>query len=132
LNRASTGLHVTPGYLLLFLLTALLAAGLVSACDSSGAPPTETAPADSGQTAILQATPGLPRGKAVYARYCNTCHPGGGKGAGPSLIELAPGLSDDQIKSSVRKGRPRMSSFGDSLISNDALADLVAYIRTLR
>jgi mono/diheme cytochrome c family protein len=129
LNRASTGLHFKPGYLLLFLLTALLAAGLLSACDSGEAGPTPTPNPDS---LILQAAPGLPRGKAVFGRYCNTCHPGGARGAGPSLIELAPGLSDDQIKSSVRKGRPRMSSFSESLISNDALTDLVAYIRTLK
>jgi len=128
LNRALTGPQVAPRHVILFLLTALFAAGILSACDTGGGP-TATANPDA---AISQAAPGLDRGKAVFARYCNTCHPGGGRGAGPSLIEQAPGLSDDQIKASVRNGRPRMSSFSESLISIDALTDLVAYIRTMK
>jgi mono/diheme cytochrome c family protein len=68
----------------------------------------------------------------VFARNCNSCHPGGGRGAGPSLIELGPGLSDDLIRDSVRKGRNRMPAYNQSLISDDALTDMIAYMRTLK
>ncbi|MFL5732052.1 MAG: c-type cytochrome [Chloroflexia bacterium] len=124
--------HVpTLALCLCFVLTALLGGVLLSACDSGSAAPTPTVE-DSSQTSVLEASPGIPRGKAVFARYCNACHPGGLRGAGPSLIEEAPHLSDAQIKDSVRKGRNRMPAYDETLISNDALDDLVAYVRTLK
>ena len=124
---------------LLFFLSALSVAALLAACDN-GNPPLTPANGDSSltpangnsQAGIENATPGLPRGQAVFARYCNTCHPGGGKGAGPSLIERGPGLSDEQIRDSVRNGRNRMPAYSQTLISDDALTDLIAYIRTLK
>ena len=76
--------------------------------------------------------PGCGSKNHLRARYCNSCHPGGARGAGPSLIELGPGLSDDLIRDSVRKGRNRMPAYNQSLISDDALTDMIAYIRTLK
>jgi mono/diheme cytochrome c family protein len=120
----------TPAGFLLFVLSALSAAALVGACGDGNSSPTP--PDGSSQVPIEQASPGLPRGQAVFARYCNSCHPDGAKGAGPSLIELGPGLSDDLIRDSVRKGRNRMPAYPPSLIGEDALADMIAYIRTLK
>ena len=105
---------------------------MLAACDSGSGNPSPT-PANGGsQVGIENATPGLPRGQAVYARYCNSCHPGGGRGAGPSLIELGPALSDDLLRDSVRKGRNRMPAYNQTLINDDALTDMIAYIRTLK
>src|SRR5438270_8687048 len=105
---------------LLFFLLALSAVALLAACDSGAPAPTPTITPDSSQASILQAAPGIPRGKAVFMRYCNACHPGGGRGSGPSLIGLAPSLSDDQIKGSVRRGMNRMPAYDESTISNEA------------
>jgi mono/diheme cytochrome c family protein len=115
---------------LLCVLSALSVAALLAACDNGS--PSPAPPNGSSPGAIEEATPGLPRGQAVFARYCNSCHPGGGRGAGPSLIELSPGLSDDLIRDSVRKGRNRMPAYNQSVISDDALTDMIAYIRTLK
>ena len=65
-------------------------------------------------------------------RYCNTCHPGGGRGAGPSVIQLAPGMSDDQLRAVVRNGKERMPPYGPSTISDEQLTQLVAYMRSLK
>ena len=103
-------------FFLFFLLSVLAPVALLAACDNANPTPTLV----------------LPRGQAVYARYCNTCHPGGARGAGPSLIELAPRLSDEQIRDSVRNGINRMPAYSQTLISDGALTDLIAYIRTLK
>src|SRR5207247_3071 len=64
---------------LLFALSALSAVALLAACDNGN--PSPTPPNGNSQVPIEQASPGLPRGQAVFARYCNSCHPGGGRGA---------------------------------------------------
>ncbi len=99
-----------------FLLSAVLGAGVLAACDSG----------PSGGAAVPLS------GEAVFAKYCNTCHPGGGRGAGPSLIQLSPRLSDEQIKNYVRNGKNRMPAFGPDRISDTELDSLVGYIRSLK
>ncbi len=123
--------HMTHHFKKIALPALLGAASLISAlvlaaCDndtSGSATQTTVTPAVvSGQT----------RGETVYMRYCNVCHPGGGRGSGPSLIEAAPRWSDDRIRAIVRQGEKRMPPFSASSISDDDLTDLVAYIRTLK
>src|SRR5689334_9796266 len=91
----------------LFIAAALTSALLVSACDSNTPAP--------GATTAAAAT-GAERGKVVFARYCNTCHPGGGRGSGPSLLSVAQTAGDGQIKTIVRNGKNRMPPFGESTI----------------
>ena len=99
----------------LLCLLALLVPVVLAACDSGG---------DSG---------GLPRsGEVVFARYCNTCHPGGGLGAGPSLIRALPNLSDGQLRDIVRHGKSRMPGFTEQEISNAELDDLIGFVRGLK
>lgn len=89
----------------------------LAACDSNaGAEPTP------GGTA--------PPGQAVFARYCNVCHPGGGRGSGPSLRAIP--LTGDQIRTYVRQGKERMPAFGPNLISDAQLTQLVEYIQALK
>src|SRR5262245_52153821 len=100
-----------------FVSSALFISLLLSACGDSAQPVTPSP---------------VSAGEAVYKRYCNSCHPGGARGAGPSLIELAPGLSDEQLRAVVRNGKTRMPAYGPSTISDEQLTELVAYIRTLK
>src|SRR5215210_1899702 len=102
-----------------FLISSLAAGLALAACDS-------TTPSSAGAVP----TTSMWGGQVVYARYCNACHPGGGRGAGPSLIGLP--LSDAQMQDVVRHGKNRMPAFSPDLIPDPQLADLVSYIRALK
>lgn len=98
-----------------FCLLALLVPIVLAACDSGG---------DAGA---------IPRsGEVVFGRYCNTCHPGGGLGAGPSLIRSVPDLSDDQLRDIVRHGKSRMPGFTEQEISDAELEELIGFVRGLK
>jgi mono/diheme cytochrome c family protein len=123
MSRMSIAAHLKQSLIAgLFLLSTLGALTLAGCAESSAAPSTPSAAVE----------PGLSRGKAVYQRYCNVCHPGGGRGSGPSLQTLAGIWSDQEIARLVREGKNRMPPFSDKVISNDELTDLIAYIRTLK
>lgn len=70
------------------------------------------------------------RGRKVFAANCQTCHPGGRRGVGPSLV--AKPLSAALIKASVRHGKRGMPAYSVARISNRQLDDIVAYIKALR
>ena len=74
--------------------------------------------------------PGVATGQAVFARYCTACHPGGGRGSGPSLITSRE--SDAARRAVVREGHRPMPAFGQDLISDADLDAVLAYIRTLK
>jgi mono/diheme cytochrome c family protein len=98
-------------------LSALLVPIVLAACDSGGG--------DSG-TQLVRSS------EVVFGRYCNTCHPGGRFGAGPSLILALPGLSDDQVRDIVRHGKNRMPGFTTQEISDVELDDLIGFMRGLK
>ncbi|MEO8286487.1 MAG: cytochrome c [Chloroflexota bacterium] len=101
-------------------MTAILAAVGLAACDTQ-----------SGATPGPDGAGSVPRsGDVVFARYCNTCHPGGGRGAGPSL--LVADYSAAEIKSVVRHGKSRMPGFGASTISDEELDALANYVVGLK
>ena len=99
-----------------FTVSVLVGIAGLSACGTNDPPAT--------------ATPPVPRGQTVFARYCNTCHPGGGLGAGPSLLIVS--LTDAEVTDIVRHGKNRMPGFGERIISNDELADLLTYLEQMR
>ncbi len=68
-------------------------------------------------------------GQRVFAQYCNTCHPGGHRGAGPTL---AGRVSESEVEATVRQGKGRMPAFGPDRISNVDLQSLAGYIETLK
>jgi mono/diheme cytochrome c family protein len=98
-------------------LLALLVPTALAACDSGGGSP---------GTQLVRS------GEVVFGRYCNTCHPGGGLGAGPSLIRAVPGLTDDQVRDIVRHGKTRMPGFTEQEISDAELDDLIGFVRGLK
>lgn len=113
----------------LFLLSSALGAFGLAACDSNSATPT---PAASPPTPTDAASTPEDRGKIVFERYCNVCHPGGERGAGPAIIPLLPTLTDNQMATLVRRGKARMPGYSQDTISDDSLSDLITYMRTLK
>lgn len=69
-------------------------------------------------------------GDLIYGRYCNSCHPGGGLGAGPSIKEMD--LTRDRVKTIVRNGTNRMPVFPPTTITDPELELLVDYVLALR
>jgi len=70
------------------------------------------------------------RGRRVFMRFCNGCHPAGEAGLGPGLNnKLLPGFL---IKFQVRHGLGVMPSFPDEVISDEELDDLSGYLIALR
>lgn len=104
---------------MVFCLSVLVGAAILVACDSGSAPPT---PSLTGAAA----------GERVYMQYCNMCHPGGNEASGPALKPLLPTLSDEQIRTIVRKGKVPMPGYNEKSISDEQLTNLILYMRTLK
>jgi mono/diheme cytochrome c family protein len=109
----------------LFLATAVAAAVGLASCGEPAQPtPAATTAATSASTPNIART----RGEIVFAHYCNSCHPGGGRGAGPAL----PGIEKDEFVRYVRNGKGRMPAFNEGLISNEDLDQMYEYISSLK
>ena len=118
LNSRSPSVHRYLLMLALFAFALVSGVGL-AACD------------DGTTGKSLPAGTAVPlRGDAIFARYCNTCHPGGGRGVGPSLTTRD--YSVDELKAMVRHGKAQMPGFGASTISDADLDALVAYVQGMR
>jgi mono/diheme cytochrome c family protein len=76
------------------------------------------------------ADPAVAHGRAVYARQCNHCHPGGEAGLGPSLNDKP--LPAWLMRIQVRHGLGVMPEFPDDVMSDAAVDDLLAYVKALR
>ncbi|HEY9869035.1 MAG TPA: cytochrome c [Candidatus Obscuribacterales bacterium] len=71
-------------------------------------------------------------GEQIFIRSCNTCHPGGKEGMGPSLALLDQHLPDDQsLKAFIRKGKGIMPAQPREALNDEELDSLVAYLRRL-
>ena len=89
------------------------------------------------------------KGKAVYNKYCATCHGNTGKGDGPAAAALNPkpprdltdkaymdGLKDDYLVDIIKKGgaalgkSPLMPPWGAALKDGD-VQDVIAFVRGL-
>jgi cytochrome c550 len=69
----------------------------------------------------------LSLGEAVFQKLCQACHPGGGKGLGPSLA----GVEREAFIKVVREGKGMMPAYSASQISDEELASLYEYTRSL-
>lgn len=67
-------------------------------------------------------------GKAVYNKFCDGCHPNGKAGVGPAVT----GLNDEGVKATVRQGKGGMPGFGEAQITDAQLAELLAYVKSLK
>ena len=70
------------------------------------------------------------RGRVVYMKYCEQCHPGGEAGLGPALNDKP--LPTFLKKFQVRQGIGSMPSFPEEQISDEELDDMMAYLSALR
>ncbi len=72
-------------------------------------------------------------GGQVFIRSCNTCHPSGRAGRGPSLAYLGEHFPDDEsLKAFIRQGTGLMPPQTDSELTDSELERLVAYLRELK
>jgi len=68
-------------------------------------------------------------GAKLFKKNCNKCHPGGGKGKGPSLNDK--NLPEFVIRSQVRLGIGKMPSFSKSELSKEDLDHITTYVTDL-
>jgi mono/diheme cytochrome c family protein len=86
-----------------------------------------------GTTRLEETGAGLPqmddtarRGEVVFMQRCHKCHPGGEAGLGPGINgKPLPGWL---MHVQIRNGLGMMPSFGDDLIDDQQLDDLLAYL----
>jgi mono/diheme cytochrome c family protein len=118
----TAGIARRRGRLALGTFVCGLTLALIVACDGAAAP---TAAPEASATLA----PALQRGEQVYLQYCNACHPGGHRGAGPNL---AGRVDAGEVTQTVRQGKRNMPAFGPSQISDADLQSLIGYIQTLK
>lgn len=72
-------------------------------------------------------------GEQVFIRSCNTCHPGGNKGFGPTLETLGKDFPDDaKLKAFIRKGKGAMPGQPKDTIDDAEMDELIVYLRNLK
>lgn len=71
-------------------------------------------------------------GKQIFVRSCNTCHPGGKAGMGPSLDQLTTHFpTDKQLRAYLRQGAGAMPPQPKEVINDKEMDNLIAYLREL-
>jgi len=71
-------------------------------------------------------------GEQLFIRSCNTCHPGGKKGFGPTLENLPEHIPDDaKLKLLIRQGKGTMPAYPKAALNDQELDNLVDYLRKL-
>ncbi|MHB1134629.1 MAG: c-type cytochrome [Chloroflexota bacterium] len=67
-------------------------------------------------------------GAAIFAVYCDSCHPGGKAGIGPA----AAGVPRDRLVQIVRAGGRGMPAFSEAELTDIQLAQIIAHLETVR
>lgn len=71
-------------------------------------------------------------GEQIFIRSCNTCHPRGRKGMGPSLEKMNEHfLTDEMLKRFIRQGKGVMPPQPPQALNDKELDNLVKYLRKL-
>ena len=71
-------------------------------------------------------------GEQVFVRSCNTCHPSGRKGYGPSLVDMDQHFkTDSELKAFIRKGKGLMPPEPPAVINDVELSNLLDYLHSL-
>ncbi len=113
----------------LTVLLAVVLAVLLASC-TQGAAPTPTATKAPAASPAATTPAGAASGQAIFQQNCNTCHPGGDAGVGPSLKQSK--FTVDQIKTQVRNGKGQMPPFPPETISDAQLDVLANYVKSLQ
>lgn len=70
------------------------------------------------------------RGKQVFIKRCDFCHPDGDEDTGPKLKGIS--WPVPKTVNMIRKGKGKMKPMGPSKISSRQMRDLLAYLSTIR
>jgi cytochrome c5 len=75
-------------------------------------------------------------GEQIFIRSCNTCHPSGKKGYGPTLENLNKDFplgaaGDAALKKLIRSGKGMMPPQTKDILNDKELDNLVVYLRQL-
>ena len=71
-------------------------------------------------------------GEQIFVRTCNTCHPQGRQGMGPSLENLTKDFPEDgALKAYIRKGKGIMPGQPKEVLNDQEMDNLVGYLRAL-
>lgn len=103
-------------------VAAIAGAFAVSGCSSARRTPPVAPP-------LQLADPALERGRVVFYRHCHLCHPHGGAGLGPAIVNKP--LPGFLMAFQVRHGLGAMPSFKPEKIPAEDLDALVAYIKAV-
>jgi mono/diheme cytochrome c family protein len=79
---------------------------------------------------LVLTTPAQFTGQAEFLNFCQRCHPGGEAGVGPGLNNKH--LPAFVIRMQVRNGLGAMPRFSSARLNREQLADVIAYLKTLR
>lgn len=72
-------------------------------------------------------------GEQIFIRTCNTCHPGGSAGMGPSLENLAKDFpTDAKLKAFLRHGKGIMPPQPKEVLNDKEMDNLIGYLRALK
>jgi mono/diheme cytochrome c family protein len=99
------------------------------ACGGGGASEPSAGESSTGAEASSEydgpiASTDVEAGKAVFATYCDDCHPDGDADVGPSLI-ADPHVAA-QLRQQIREGSGKMKPFPEKRVSKDDLEALLA------
>ncbi len=70
------------------------------------------------------------RGELVFMHECQPCHPGGATGFGPAVVR-EPHLPSFAMRLQIRNGFGKMPAFPESVLSDEDLDAVIAYIGAL-
>lgn len=71
-------------------------------------------------------------GEQIFVRSCNTCHPGGGEGMGPSLINMENDFpKDEALKNFIRHGKGMMPAQAVDSINDEEMKNLIVYLHSI-
>ena len=74
--------------------------------------------------------PRVAHGRDVWMMRCNRCHPGGEAGLGPATNDKP--LPEFLIATQIRTGLGAMPAFSEQELSDDDVAAVIAYMKTIR
>ena len=70
-------------------------------------------------------------GEQVFVRSCNTCHPQGKAGMGPSLEHISEHFPDEEsLKTFIRNGKGLMPGQPKNVINEPEMDNLLEYLKT--
>jgi mono/diheme cytochrome c family protein len=125
------------GLVILAVLLGIVAFVIIA---QMGTGPTSRAQPDAtGRVGTNQLSPALVdrvdnHGQVLFGRYCDSCHPGAGAGIGANLRTAQSHRqysTEDSIIRLVRAGGFDMPAFPTQMVSDDDLAQIASYVRSL-